>query len=395
MIKKTRLFTPGPTPIFPAAMAALGQSEIHHRTSEFKAVYRQVLDDLKYFYGTENDVLVFTSSGTGAMEAAVVNLFSPGDHVLVATAGKFGERWVDICKAYGLAVDVAEAPYGESVPVEMVRLRMRENVYAGLLFQATETSTGVRHDVAGLAGAAKESAQPAPLVIVDAITGLGTQELDVDAWGLDVVIGGSQKALAIPPGLAFLSVSATALERAEKARLPHFYFNFLREKKAVEKGDATWTPSTALILALAQSLKYVRQLTREVLIANATLMAEATRAAAQHMGPELFATGFPANRVHRPFPPFGINFNIIIRALRDRFGIIVANGQGSLKGKIFRLAHLGYYDYPELVAVIAAMELVLHDLVVADMGGGCQLGAGVRAAQQVYAKRVVSSPPQS
>lgn len=394
MIKKTRLFTPGPTPLLPAALAALGQSEMHHRTPDFKIIYRQVLDDLKYFYGTENDVLIFTSSGTGAMEAAVTNLLSPGDRVLVATAGRFGERWVDICKAFGLTVDVAEAPYGETIPVEVVRKKIHEHSYAALFFQATETSTGVRHDVAGLAALAKEGSggkDPAPLVMVDAITGLGTMEMDVDGWGLDVVIGGSQKALSIPPGLAFMSVSAAALERAERARLPHYYFNFVKEKRASDKGDTTWTPSTALILALAQALRYVRQLGRENLIANAALLAEATRAAAKPMGLEVFAASSPANALTALCPPLGVNSNIIIRALRDRFGMIVANGQGSLKGKIFRLAHLGYYDFPELIGIIAALELVLQDVVVADMGGGV-LGAGVRAAQQVYVKRVASSP---
>jgi aspartate aminotransferase-like enzyme len=382
MIKKQRLFTPGPTPLLPAAMAAMAQSEVHHRTAEFRAVYKQVLDDLHYFYATINDVFLFTSSGTGAMEAAVANLFSPGDAVLVATAGKFGERWVEIARAFGLSTDVVEAPYGEPVSASAVRDKLAARGYAGLLFQASETSTGVSHDVRAFAAAAAEHGA---LSVVDAITGLGVMELDVDGWGLDVVIGGSQKSLAIPPGLAFSSVSARALERSKTATLPRFYFSYAREKKAADKGDASWTPSTALILALAASLKYVRTLGRESLIANAAFLAEAARSAVRAMGLQLFAKSAPSNATTAVCPPEGTDSRAIIRAMRDRFGMIVANGQGSMEGKLFRLAHLGYYDYPELVGALAALELVL-----AGIGHPVELGSGVRAAQQVAAATLKS-----
>jgi aspartate aminotransferase-like enzyme len=380
MIKKTRLFTPGPTPLLPAAMAAMAQSEVHHRTAEFRAAYKQVLEDLHYFYNTKNDVLMFTASGTGAMEAAVSNLFSPGDAVLVATAGKFGERWVEIARAFQLNVDTVEAPYGEPVSADAVRAQLSAKPYTGLLFQASETSTCVSHDVRAFAAAAREHGA---LSIVDAITGLGVMELDIDGWGLDVVIGGSQKSLAIPPGLAFSSVSATALERSKQAKLPRFYFSYAKEKKAADKGDASWTPSTALILALAESLKYVRGLGRENLIANAAFLAEAARAALRAMGLELFAKSSPSNAATSVCPPAGIDSRLVIRALRDRFGIIVANGQGNMEGKLFRLAHLGYYDYTELAGALAALELVLTGL-----GHPVQLGTGVRAAQEIAAKQI-------
>jgi aspartate aminotransferase-like enzyme len=378
MIKKQRLFTPGPTPLLPAAMAAMAQSEVHHRTADFRATYKQVLEDLHYFYATTNDVFLFTSSGTGAMEAAVANLFSPGDSVLVATAGKFGERWVEIARAFGLRTDVLEAPYGEPVSADAVREKLSGHSYAGLLFQASETSTGVSHDVRAFAAAAAEFGA---LSVVDAITGLGVMELDVDGWGLDVVIGGSQKSLAIPPGLAFASVSARALERSKTATLPRFYFSYAREKKAADKGDASWTPATALILALAESLKYVRALGRENLIANAAFLAEAARAGVRALGLQLFAKSAPSNATTAVCSPEGVDSRVIIRAMRDRFGMIVANGQGSMEGKLFRLAHLGYYDYPELVGALAALELVLTGI-----GHPVELGAGVRAAQQVAAK---------
>ncbi|SRR5579871_423321 len=380
MLKKQRLFTPGPTPLLPAAMAAMAQSEVHHRTADFRAAYKQVLEDLHYFYGTTNDVFLFTSSGTGAMEAAVSNLFSPGDAVLVAQAGKFGERWTEIAKAFGLSTDIVEAPYGEPVMADAVRAKLGSRKYAGLLFQASETSTGVAHDVQAFAAAAAEHGA---LSIVDAITGLGVMPIDVDGWGLDVVIGGSQKSLAIPPGLAFASVSARALEQSKKAALPRFYFSYAREKKAADKGDASWTPSTALILALAQSLKFVRELGRETLIANAAFLAEATRAAVQAMGLQLFAKSSPSSAVTAVCSPEGVDSRVIIRALRDRFNLIVANGQGSMEGKLFRLAHLGYYDYPELAGSIAALELVMNSI-----GHKVELGAGVRAAQQVAAARL-------
>ena len=381
MLKKTRLFTPGPTPLLPAAMAAMAQSEVHHRTAEFRAAYRQVLEDLHYFYDTKNDVLMFTSSGTGAMEAAVSNLFSPGDAVLVATCGKFGERWVEISRAFGLSVDTVEAPYGEPVSLDAVRVKLgaraASNQYAGLLFQASETSTCVAHDVEGFAAAARAHGA---LSIVDAITGLGVMPLDIDGWGLDVVIGGSQKSLAIPPGLAFASVSAAALERSAKATLPRYYFSYAKEKKAADKGDASWTPSTALILALAQALKFVKELGRENLIANAATLAAATRAAMQAMGLRLFAKSSYSNAATAVCPPDGMDSRVIIKAMRERFGVILANGQGSMEGKLFRLAHLGYYDYPELVGALAALELVLN-----SVGHKVELGAGVRAAQLVLA----------
>ncbi len=373
MIKKTRLFTPGPTPLLPEAMAALAQSEVHHRTAAFQAVYKRVLQDLRYFFGTRNDVLLFTSSGTGAMESAVSNLFSAGDRVVVASAGKFGERWVEICRAFGLNVDVVEAPYGEPVPPEAVRAKV--GGAAGLFFQASETSTGVAHDVQGLAAAGKDAGA---LVIVDAITGLGTMDLDIDGWGLDVVIGGSQKSLAIPPGLAFASVSGAALERSAHSTLPRYYFSYTKEKAAADKGDASWTPSTALVLAMAKSLEYVRELGRENLIANAGRLAEATRAAAVPMHLRVFASR-PSPAVTALCPPAGLDAGKLIAAMQDRFGIILADGQGSMKGKIFRLAHLGYYDFPELAGCIASREIVLNEL-----GYPCELGAGVRAAQEIF-----------
>src|SRR5258708_7557922 len=292
-IKKQRLLTPGPTPLYPPALHAMMASDIHHRTEELRKAYRSCLADLKEVMGTANDVLMFAASGTGAMDAAVSNLFSKGDKVIVCSAGKFGERWAEIAKAYGLNADVLTVPYGQVVtPAQVEAALALEPATKGVFVQASETSTGAAHDVRAMAAAV---AKTGAIFVVDAITGLGTMSLDIDGWGLDVVIGGSQKAFMIPPGLAFLSVSPKAWKFTETATLPHFYFNLKKEKKSGDAGESSWTPSTALILAMAEALRYVKQIGMAKLIENAQLLAAATRAAAEKLGLELFSAGSPGS----------------------------------------------------------------------------------------------------
>jgi len=287
-------------------------ADIHHRTEDFREVYKSVIRDLKYFMGTENDVVLFTSSGTGAMESAVSNLFCRGDRVLCVVAGKFGERWVELAKAFGLKTTVLNAPYGEAVlPARVAAAVKDEPSIAGVLVQATESSTGVAHDIQGMADAVSGTST---LLIVDAITGLGTSTLEIDRWGLDVVIGGSQKALMVPPGLAFLSVSAKAWERAERCNLPHYYFNLLKEKKSGDKGESSWTPATSIVLALAESLRYIREVGRENLIENAQLLARATRVAMSELGLSLFAPLSPAGALTAVSSPPDIDSGQIGRA---------------------------------------------------------------------------------
>jgi aspartate aminotransferase-like enzyme len=376
-IHKQRLLTPGPTPLYPPALHAMMASDIHHRTEDFRKAYRSCLADLKEVMGTAHDVIMFAASGTGAMEAAVTNLFSRGDHVIVCCAGKFGERWAEIAKAYGLEANVLTVPYGQVVTPSQVEAALAADPAAkGVFVQASETSTGAAHDVQGMAAAiAKTSA----IFVVDAITGLGTMPLDIDNWGLDVVIGGSQKAFMIPPGLAFLSVSPKAWKHAESSTLPHFYFNLKKEKKSGDAGESSWTPSTALILALAEALKYVKQIGMANLIANAQMLAGATRAAAQKLGLELFSPGSPGSSVTAIKSPEGLDSGVIVKEFRNRFGAVIANGQGSMKGQIFRIAHLGYFDFMDLFAVVAALELILN-----ANGHKVPLGAGVAAVQEVY-----------
>ena len=253
-IKKQRLLTPGPTPLYPPALHAMMASDMHHRTEDFRKAYRACLSDLKEVMGTANDVLMFACSGTGAMDATVSNLFSKGDKVIVCVAGKFGERWAEIAKAYGLDAKVLTVPYGQAVSAQQVEAALAEQpATKGVFVQASETSTGAAHDVQGMARAV---AKTGAILVVDAITGLGTMPLDIDGWGLDVVIGGSQKAFMIPPGLAFLSISPKAWKLGETSNLPHYYFNLKKEKKSGDAGESSWTPATSLILALAEALKY-------------------------------------------------------------------------------------------------------------------------------------------
>ena len=381
-IKKQRLLTPGPTPLYPPALHAMMASDIHHRTEDFRKVYRACLADLKEVMGTTNDVLMFCASGTGAMDATVANLFSKGDKVIVCVAGKFGERWAEIAKAYGLDATVLTAPYGQVVAPERVAQALAaEPAAKGVFLQASETSTGAAHDVRAIAEAVAKT--PA-IVVVDAITGLGTMPLDIDGWGLDVVIGGSQKAFMIPPGLAFLSISPKAWKLGESATLPHYYFNFKKEKKSGDAGESSWTPSTALILALAEALKYVKQLGMAKLIENAQLLAEATRAAVGKLGLELFAPASPGSSVTAVKAPAGMDSSVIVKQFRNRFGAIIANGQGTMKGQIFRIAHLGYFDFADLFAVIAGLEIILN-----ANGYRVAYGTGVAAVQETYERAAV------
>ena len=357
-------------------------SDIHHRTEDFRKVYRSALADLKEVMGTSHDVLMFAASGTGAMDASVSNLFSHGDKVIVCVAGKFGERWAEIVKAYGLDAVVLTSEYGDAVSPDRVSKALAENPNArGVFVQASETSTGAAHDVKAMGQAV---AKTDAILVVDAITGLGTMPLDIDGWGLDVVIGGSQKAFMIPPGLAFMSVSPKAWKFTETANLPHFYFNLKKEKKSGDAGESSWTPSTALILALGEALKYVKQIGMANLIENAQLLARATRAAVQKLGLELFAPQFPGSSVTSVRAPKGMDSGIIVKEFRNRFGAVIANGQGSMKGQIFRIAHLGYFDFADLFAVIAGLEIILH-----ANGHPVELGAGVRAVEEIYIEAAV------
>jgi aspartate aminotransferase-like enzyme len=389
MIRKTRLFTPGPTPLLPAAQFAMAAADIHHRTAEFRALYTRVLEQLKAFVGTKNDVLLLASSGTGAMEASVSNLTSPGDRVLVLSAGKFGERWVSIAKAFGCEVDVVSVPYGQTFSLDEVRKALKIETRA-IYMQATETSTGVRHDVEGVAKLLKSSGSGA-LLVVDAITGLGTTHFDVDGWGIDVIIGGSQKAVMIPPGLAFLGVSDRAWEAMEIALNPRYYFDLRKERKSAHKGESAYTPAVALIAALGAALDYIASqgggdlaAGRAALVNNAETISAMTRAAVEALGLKLFAPNAPAAAATAVLPPAGVDSGVIVKELKNKFAAVITNGQGEMKGQIFRIAHLGFFDYMDTIALVGALEQVAASTLKLP---GFEFGKALVAAQKIYAER--------
>jgi len=388
MLHKNRLFTPGPTPLLPAAQAAMASFTAHHRTADFRALFQRVLADMKEFIGTQNDVLVLACSGTGVMEASVSNLTSPGDKVLVLAAGKFGERWTGLAKAFGCNVDVLTVPYGETLSPNDIRGKLTSDVRV-VFVQATESSTGARHDVQGIAKIVRGNGNgDDTLLVVDAITGLGTTHLDVDGWGVDVIIGGSQKALMIPPGLAYCGVSERAWRRMDTTTSPRYYFDLRKERKAAAKGESSYTPATSLFAALGAALEFIRGMGsgdlakgRETLVDNAELCAAMTRAGAQAVGLKLFAAS-PAAALTAIRSPEGIDSGKIVKEFRESFDAVVANGQSEMKGQIFRIAHIGYYDYLDTIGILGALEHVLAHCA----GKAVEYGAAVRAAQEAYAR---------
>lgn len=377
-MKKFRLLAPGPTPVPPEVLLAMAQPVLHHRTPEFEALFAQARRGLQWLFQTRREVLILAASGTGAMEGAVVNACSPGDRVLVIRGGKFGERWAEICQAYGLSVIPVEVPYGKAVdPLDVAAALRKEPGIAAVFATHSETSTGVLHDLEAIAAIVRQT--PA-LLVADAITSLGVVDLPTDAWGVDVVVAGSQKAMMLPPGLAFACLSDLAWAAAERARLPRYYFNFLVERKIQAKHQTAWTPAISLIAGLKVALDLLQAEGLPAIFARHERLARATRAAVTALGLELFAER-PSPAVTAVKVPEGVDGGAIVRVLRDTHGISIAGGQGSMKGKIFRIATLGYADAYDVLTGIAALEFTL-----AELGYPVRLGDGLRAAQNVLQK---------
>ena len=371
---KQYLLAPGPTPVPPEVLAAIGRPVIHHRTPEYEALFAEVRQDLRQLFQCGRDVLMFAASGTGAMEGAVVNTCSPGDTVVVIRGGKFGERWAEICEAYGLRVVAVDVPYGKSVDPAAVANVLRDTPAARALFAThSETSTGAVHDIQSLAAVAGRTEA---LLIVDAITSLGVMDLPMDAWRVDVVVAGSQKALMLPPGLAFAAVSERAWARVPQARLPKYYFDFTREQQAIAKNQSAYTPAVSLVAGLRESLRLILAEGLPTVFARHARLAGATRAAVQALGLALFAD-HPGAACTAVRAPEGIDAGRIVKGLRVR-GITIAGGQGSMKGQIFRISHMGYVDGFDVLTAIGAIEMVL-----AEFGHPIALGTGIRAAQEV------------
>jgi len=341
------------------------------------------------------------------MEASVSNLTSPGDRVLVLTGGKFGERWSALAKAFGCVVDVVSAPYGGTFSLDEVKAKLKLETRC-VFMQATETSTGVRHCVPGVAKLLKETHSEA-LLVVDAITGLGTTHLDMDGWGVDVLIGGSQKSVMIPPGLSYLSLSDKAWDRMEATYNPRYYFDLRKERKNAKNGESAYTPAVALIAALGAALDWIAAQAatpdnpsgsisegRRKLTENAETIAAMTRAAVQALSMTLFAPDAPSAAATAVLPPAGIDSGVIVKELKSRFGAIITNGQGEMKGQIFRIAHLGFFDYMDTIALIGALEQVaVKSFPGSDSGSKVKFGDGLVAAQKVYAERSATAAAEA
>jgi aspartate aminotransferase-like enzyme len=382
MIKKQRLFTPGPTPLHPAVQEAMARPILHHRTDEFRSVFAESVSGLKRFLKTTDDVVILACSGTGGMEAALLNVLSPGDAMLALVAGNFGERWAGLGRAHGMDVRTLEAAPGEAVaPDAVAQALARDPRIRAVFVQLSESSTGAAHDVQALARVAREA--PDTLLVVDAISGAGAMPLDSQAWGVDVVVVGSQKALALPPGLAFLALSTRAWERADRTTAPRFYFDLRRERKAQSSGEAAFTPAISLVIALKAALDAVEAIGGvDALVANAATLAAVTRAAAGALSLPLLSPRHHGDALTALLPPAGLEAGPIVKALKSEFGSTVAGGQGPLKGRIFRVAHLGYYDVTDILGFLATLEIVLNRL-----GHRFALGAGLAAAEREYLGR--------
>lgn len=368
MNKRNILLTPGPTPLPPEVLAELARPMIHHRTSEYRTIFKEVSDRLKDVFRTLRDVYVFTASGTGAMEASVGNFLSPGDPVLVLASGKFGERFCEIAEAYGLACDCLRVPYGESISVSQVEQALLKKSYRAVYATLSETSTGVLNPIEGLGRAVSKTDA---FFAVDAISGLAADRLETDAWHVDLAIGGSQKGLMVPPGLAFLSVSDKAKRAITQAKLPRYYFDLALYKKALGDQDSPFTPAVNLVMGLRAALILISRKGMEAIWRSAERIADATRSAACALGLELFAKT-PSNGVTAIRIPAGVDAGKMLTLLQDDYGVVMAGGQAELKGKIFRIAHMGYISEDDLAYGFECLERVLE-----KMGYGLDKGASV------------------
>lgn len=374
---KNRLMTPGPTQVPEEALLAMARQVIHHRTPEARAWLAEALDGLKEVFHTKNDVVVLSSSGSGAMEAAVVNLIPRGGKAIVLDAGRFAHRWVEVCEAFGIEVVALDVEWGEAVKPEDVASLLEQHPDAEAVFGTLqETSTAVAHDIQGIA---QVVAPTQALFVVDGISGAGVQECRTDAWGIDVLVVGSQKALMLPPGLAFLSISDAAWKQIDQVDPQAFYFNLKSYRKKLGDPDTPFTPAHTLVAALNECLKQIKAKGMEKIWSEARTLGQATRAGVEALGLELFAAR-PADGVTAVKVPEGIDGGEMLKRLEKEYGVKFAGGQAHLKGKIFRIAHLGIIDALDIVGSLAALELVLD-----EMGHKVELGAGVSACQRVLA----------
>lgn len=379
-MEKKYLFSPGPTMLPPEVLLKMAEPIMHHREPEFEKVFAEIREGLKYLFQTKNEVLIFTSSGTGAMEGAVSNLLSRGDKALVIRGGKFGERWGEICKAYGIEAIPIDVDWGKAVDPKQIQKALKSNPSIRAVYtQASETSTGVKHPIREMAEIVKKYEET--VIVVDAITGIGVFNIPMDEWGIDVLISGSQKALMLPPGLAFAALSDKAWKFVERSNLPKYYFNFKKELKSSQKNQSSYTPAISLFIGLRETLHMIRKEGLENLFRRHERLAAATRAAVKALGLGLYAPDSPSDAVTSVKVPAGIDGERLKDLFFEKFGITVAEGQDQAKGKIIRIAHLGYYERLDMIMVISALEMLLK-----EMGYPFELGTGVRAAEEILMK---------
>jgi aspartate aminotransferase-like enzyme len=367
---------PGPTPVPESVLTAMALPIIHHRTEAFEKIMAEVREGLKWLFQTKNEVLIFAASGTGAMEGAVINLMRKSDTALCINGGKFGERWEKICKAYGLDHEVIQVEWGKAVDPKVVQEKLKQKKYRVVLATASETSTGVLHPIREIAQVVKDL--PDTALVVDAITALGVSNIPVDEWKIDVLVSGSQKALMLPPGLAFASVSSKAMKFAEESDLPKFYFDFRKEYKSIQKNTTAYTPGVSLIIGLQEVLRLLKKEGLENVFRRHELLARATREGLKAMGLKLYAPEAPSPAVTAACSPEGIDAGKIVKCLRDDFNMTIAGGQDQAKGKIFRIGHIGYYDPMDVLNALAAVETALI-----KNGYSLKPGTGVGVALQL------------
>lgn len=372
---KPRLFTPGPTPVPEEVLLRMAEPVIHHRTPEFQRELSEATENLRYLFCTTHPVLTLTASGTGAMEAVIVNAFSAGDEVITVNGGKFGERWGEIARAFGLVVHEVTVEWGTAVNAERLSLELDAHPRTrGIMLTHSETSTGVFTDIRQIALSIRSRYDG--LIVVDGITAIGAHEMRFDDWDLDIVVTGSQKGLMIPPGLAFVALSDRAWKEVERSTLPRFYFDLAAARKSLASNDTPWTPALTLVLGVARALRMIRDEGIENVWRRHARLGGAMRAAATAVGLDLFGNP-PSNALTSIcFPENGKEF---MKLVKEKYRVTVAGGQEALKGKIFRVSHLGYYDDADMLSMIYVMERAL-----ADVGHSFEAGAGLAAAMAVF-----------
>ncbi len=376
MIKKMYLVSPGPVPIPEDALAEAAKPIIHHRTDIFSDIFMEVAEGMKYVFGTKQDVFILASSGTGAMEAAVANLLSPGDEVITINGGKFGERWGDIARAWGLNVHEVKLEWGEPFTGEQLAEELKKYPKTKAVFATlSETSSGSVYDIKSFAQA---TAKTDAVLVVDAISGLGATPCPMDEWGVDVLVAGSQKALMIPPGLAYIALSEKAWKLAESSTLPKYYFDLKAYKKNLGKKTTPYTPAITLIIQQKKTLEFIKKIGLETLFEHHRILADATRAGVKAIGLELLSK-IPGNIATAVKVPEGVDGGQLVKTVQKKYGVYIAGGQSHYKGKIFRIAHLGYMGAFDIITALSAVEMAL-----AEQGYKFEMGASVRAAMEVF-----------